>query len=176
MQRPTPTHEETRPEAEAAQRTQAEPTAPPAASPIPGEAALTGTPLTRQIEAMGAAAPATPPRTVRRRSVLLEPGYRAVELVWLLLTVAEAFVGLRVLFTALNARPDAGFVRFVDTVAGALVAPFHPIVSDTHLRGGGVLEIGSLIAMAVFLAAALAVVRLVRILTTPRLPAEPASF
>jgi tryptophan-rich sensory protein len=113
-------------------------------------------------------------RSVRRTTVLAEPGYRAVQLVWLLLTVAEAFVALRVIFRAVSANPAAGFVRFVDTVAGVLVAPFHPIVADARLGGGGVLEIGSLVAMAVFLAAALVLVRLIRILTAPRPPAEPA--
>jgi hypothetical protein len=114
-------------------------------------------------------------RTVRRRTVLTEPGYRAVQLVWLMLTVAEAFVALRVIFKAVSANPSAGFVNLVDVVAGALVAPFHPIVADARLGGGGVLETGSLIAMAVFLAAALVLVRLIRILTAPRMPAEPAS-
>jgi hypothetical protein len=169
MQRPAPTHAEGRAEVETAEVTQAEPTAPPGATPIPGEAPPAGTPLTRQIEAMGAG------RTIRRRTVLAEPGYRAVQMIWLLLTVAEAFVALRVIFRAVRANPDAGFVRLVDFVGGMLTAPFRPIVADTRLSGGGVLEIGSLIAMAVFLVAALLLVRLVRILTAPRVPADPVS-
>ncbi|MDB5114431.1 MAG: hypothetical protein JWL78_1501 [Chloroflexi bacterium] len=148
--------------------TQAEPTALPAAAPVPGEAAVAGAPVGRPV------APPPVMRSVRRTTVLAEPGYRAVQLVWLLLTVAEAFVALRVIFRAVSANPAAGFVRFVDTVAGVLVAPFHPIVADARLGGGGVLEIGSLVAMAVFLAAALVLVRLIRILTAPRPPAEPA--
>ena len=167
MPRPAPTHARPPAEVETAEVTQAEPTVPPVATPIPGDAAPAGTPLTRQIEAMGASS------TVRRRTMLVEPGYRAVQMIWLLLTVAEAFVGLRVIFRAMRANPDAGFVRFVETVAGALVAPFRPIVADTRLGGGGVLEVDSLVAMAVFLAAALVLVRLVRILTAPRVPDEP---
>lgn len=170
MQRPARTQAKGRAEVEPVEVTQAEPTAAGVATPIPGEAPPAGTPLTRQIEAMDTSA------TVRRRSVLAEPGYRVVQMIWLLLTAAEAFVGLRVIFRAVRANPDAGFVRFVDTVAGALVAPFHPIVDDRRLNGGGMLEIGSLIAMAVFLVAALLLVRLVRILTAPRVPAEPRSF
>src|SRR5579872_1214102 len=108
MRRPVATHAEGRAEVETAEVTQAEPTAAPVAIPIPGEAPLAGTPLTRQIEAMGVAT------TVRRRSVLAEPGYRAVQMIRLLLTVAEAFVGLRVIFRAVRANPDAGFVRLVD--------------------------------------------------------------
>jgi hypothetical protein len=148
--------------------TQAEPTVPPAAVPVPGEVAVAGTPPAPPVTA--------PPvmRRVRRTTVLTEPGYRAVQLVWLLLTVAEAFVALRVIFRAVSANPVAGFVRFVDTVAGALVSPFQSIVADVRLGSGGILEIGSLIAMAVFLAAALVLVRLIRILTAPRPPAEPA--
>jgi hypothetical protein len=148
--------------------TQAEPTVPPAAAPVPGDVPVAAAPVARPV--------ARPPvvRSVRRTTVFTEPGYRAVQLVWLLLTVAEAFVALRVIFRAVSANPEAGFVRFVDTVAGTLVSPFQPIVADVRLGGGGVLEIGSLIAMAVFLAAALALVRLIRILTAPRPPAEPA--
>jgi hypothetical protein len=172
MQQQAPTRAETRSEEEgaAAVTTQAEPTVPPAAAPIPGEAHVNGTPVTQPVAAPRAVV------TVRRRgTVLTEPGYRAVQLVWLMLTVAEAFVALRVIFKAVSANPSAGFVNLVDVVAGALVAPFHPIVADARLGGGGVLETGSLIAMAVFLAAALVLVRLIRILTAPRMPAEPAS-
>jgi hypothetical protein len=171
MQQQAPTRAETRSEEEgaAAVTTQAEPTVPPAAAPIPGEAHVNGTPVTQPVAAPRAVV------TVRRGTVLTEPGYRAVQLVWLMLTVAEAFVALRVIFKAVNANPSAGFVDLVDAVAGALVAPFHPIVADARLGGGGVLETGSLIAMAVFLAAALVLVRLIRILTAPRMPAEPAS-
>jgi uncharacterized protein YggT (Ycf19 family) len=169
MQRAAPTHAEGRAEVETAEVTQAEPTAAGVAAPIPGEPVPAATPLTRQIETMGATT------TVRRRSVLAEPGYRAVQMIWLLLTAAEAFVALRVIFRAVRANPDAGFVRFVDFVGGWLTAPFRPIVADSRVSGGGMLEIGSLIAMAVFLVAALLLVRLVRILTAPRVPAEPAS-
>jgi hypothetical protein len=172
MQQQAPTRAETRSEEEgaaAAVTTQAEPTVPPAAAPIPGEAHVNGTPVTQPVAAPRAVV------TVRRGTVLTEPGYRAVQLVWLMLTVAEAFVALRVIFKAVNANPSAGFVDLVAAVAGALVAPFHPIVADARLGGGGVLETGSLIAMAVFLAAALVLVRLIRILTAPRMPAEPAS-
>jgi hypothetical protein len=149
--------------------TQAEPTVPPAVVPIPTQPAVAGTPVAGPVAT-------SPPvvRSVRRTTVLSEPGYRAVQLVWLLLTVAETFVALRVVFRAVGANPAAGFVRFVDAVAGVLVAPFHPIVADARLGTGGVLEIGSLIAMAVFLAAALVLVRLIRILTAPRTPAESA--
>lgn len=153
---------------------QAEPTVTPADAPVPGDVAVASTPVARPGAAAAPVAAAPVARSVRRTTVLAEPGYRAVQLVWLLLTVAEAFVALRVIFRAVGANPTAGFVRFVDTVAGALASPFHPIVADTGLGNGGVLEVGSLIAMAVFLAAALVLVRLIRILTAPRPPAEPA--
>ena len=158
-----------------------EPAAPSQAEPTPA-VVLTGAPAGGPPAAGPLSAPAaaagscedllgTPPAaSVRRRSAVVEPGFRAIQLVWLLLTVAEGLVALRILFTAAAANRAAGFVRFVDGVAGALVAPFHPVVADARLGNGGLLEVGSLIAMAVFLAAALIVVRLVRILTAPRLP------
>ena len=114
-----------------------------------------------------AAAPATAGYT-RTTAVAYDPAWRAIQLVWFLEGLAEFIVGLRVIFKAIAANADAGFVRFIYDISTPLVAPFRPIVSDYRLGNGGVLEISSLIAMLVFLVLTYLVVRLVRALSAPR--------
>jgi uncharacterized protein YggT (Ycf19 family) len=119
------------------------------------------------VEEQEDAAVAGRPTAQRRRTyVVSDPAFRAVQTVWWLLGVVEAIIGLRVLFRAL-AAVDTGFVAFIYAVSDPLVAPFRGIVAD-YVRRGNVIEIGSLIAMGVYLLAAVLVVRLLRILLAPR--------
>jgi hypothetical protein len=107
------------------------------------------------------------PVMARRRTMVAgDPSYRVVQTVWFLLGLVEAIIGLRVVFRAAAAN-DVGFVSFIYGLSAPLVAPFRGITSDYASRGN-VVEIGSLIAMLVYLIAAYLVVKLVRILTAPR--------
>lgn len=102
----------------------------------------------------------------RRTYIVSDPAFRMVQTVWWVLGVVEAIIGLRVLFRAL-AAVDTGFVSVISGVSDPLVSPFRGIVAD-YVRGGNVLEVGSLIAMGVYLLAAALVVRLLRIVISPR--------
>lgn len=107
------------------------------------------------------------PVMARRRTMVAgDPSYRVVQTVWFLLGLVEAIIGLRVIFRAAAAN-DTGFVSFIYGLSAPLVAPFRGITADYASRGN-VVEIGSLIAMLVYLIAAYLVVKLVRILTAPR--------
>jgi hypothetical protein len=111
------------------------------------------------------------PMVQRRRTLVAgDPSFRAVQTVWFLLSVVEAFIGLRVVFRA-AAAADTGFVSFIYGVSAALVAPFRGITTD-YANRGNVVEIGSIIAMVVYLIAAYLVVKLVRIVTAPRSTAD----
>jgi hypothetical protein len=93
------------------------------------------------------------------------PAYRGIQLVWFLLGLTELIIGLRVLFRALGVS-DTGFVAFISGLGGTLAAPFRVIANYT--AGTAVVEIGSLIAMVVYLMVAFLVFKLVRIATAPR--------
>jgi hypothetical protein len=90
---------------------------------------------------------------------------RIVRLIWFLLTVVEAVIGLRVLFRALGSSAE-GFVRFVYAISVPLVAPFRPIVADAPAGRDGrrVVEVSSLIAMLLLFLGAYLLVTLLDII------------
>jgi hypothetical protein len=107
------------------------------------------------------------PVMAHHRSVISgDPAFRVVQTVWFLLGLVEAIVGLRVIFRA-AAAVETGFVSFIYALSGPLVTPFRGITPD-YVNRSNVVEIGSLIAMLVYLIAAYLVVKLVRIATAPR--------
>jgi uncharacterized protein YggT (Ycf19 family) len=110
--------------------------------------------------------PGRPVMARRRTMVAGDPSFRVVQTVWFLLGLVEAIIGLRVILRAAAAN-DTGFVSLVNGLSGPLVAPFRGITAD-YVNRGNVVEIGSLIAMLVYLIAASLVVKLVRIATAPR--------
>jgi uncharacterized protein YggT (Ycf19 family) len=102
----------------------------------------------------------------RTAAVTTRPGYSLIQLVWLIGGIVQAIIGLRVLFRALAANPQAAFVQFIDTISSPLVYPFRGIIDDRPV-GSGMLDISALICMAVYLVATVATVQLIRILTAP---------
>lgn len=102
----------------------------------------------------------TPEDLYYRRRIIYA---RVVNVVWTVIGLIEALIGLRVLLRLIAANPDNPFVRFIYDFSGVFVSPFLGIVRDPS-SGGAVLEINSLIAMLVYLLIGWAAVRLIWLL------------
>ena len=95
--------------------------------------------------------------------------YRVSQTLYLLAGIAEALIITRVALKLLAANPAAGFVRFVYAVSAPLVAPFQGIF-PTPVSNANVLELSSLVAMAVYGLIAWGIVSIIFILGRRPLP------
>jgi YggT family protein len=75
---------------------------------------------------------------------------KVTQVVWLLITIIEVFIGLRVLLRVLAAGPDSPFTNLVYNMSAVFLAPFFGVVGSPA-AGGSVLEVPSIIAMLVYL-------------------------
>ena len=87
---------------------------------------------------------------------------RAAMVTYLVLGVVEALLITRVILKLLAANPEAGFVRFVYNLSALFVAPFQGIF-PTPATQNSVLELSSLVAIAVYAFIAWGIVRLIAI-------------
>ena len=86
------------------------------------------------------------------------------------ITVVEALLGFRLGFLLASSNPNNGFVNFIYDRSGPLVEPFDGIFSN-RIAGDGVFEPATLVAMIVYLVAALLLVLVLRAATTFPSPA-----
>jgi YGGT family len=98
---------------------------------------------------------------------------RAAMITYLILGILEALLITRVILKLLAANPGSSFVRFVYNISALLVAPFQGIF-PTPATQNSVLELSSLVAIAVYALIAWGIVRLIAILG-PRLSSSTAS-
>jgi YGGT family len=98
---------------------------------------------------------------------------RAAMITYLVLGILEALLITRVILKLLAANPASGFVRFVYNLSALFVAPFQGIF-PTPATQNSVLELSSLVAIAVYALIAWGIVRLIAILG-PRLSSSTAS-
>lgn len=73
----------------------------------------------------------------------------AQRIIWFFVGVITALLALRFVLLLLAANRDAGFVDFIYTVSGLFVAPFIGIFGEPTY-GQSVLEVSSLLAIAVY--------------------------
>jgi hypothetical protein len=90
---------------------------------------------------------------------------RLGELIGLAILVVDLFLALDFVFRALAVSRD-GFVQVVDRVGNALASPFAGIFHDTHAVGHTTYW-AALIALVVYTVAALILIRIVHLLTSP---------
>lgn len=92
-------------------------------------------------------------------------GHQVNRVIWYLFGLLEGLLALRFVLKAVGANPENGFAAFIYRVTGLFVAPFRGLV-PTPSADGAALETTTLIAMFVYLLVAIAVTKLVQILTT----------
>jgi hypothetical protein len=88
---------------------------------------------------------------------------RAAQIIYLLLGISEALMIARFALKLLAANADVGFVRFVYGVSAPLITPFQGIFA-TPTSQSNVVELSSLVAIAVYAVVAWALVRVVLII------------
>ena len=84
---------------------------------------------------------------------------KATQIVWLVTSILEVLIGIRVLLKLLGANPQAGFARFIYGITAVFLAPFTALFSNPS-AAGAVLEISSLVAMLVYALIAWGIVRI----------------
>ena len=77
-------------------------------------------------------------------------GFKATQLIWLLLGILEAAIALRVLFKLIAVNAANPFAAILYAVTDLFVAPFASLIG-APAAGGMVLELSSLLAMVVYL-------------------------
>lgn len=105
----------------------------------------------------------------RERLPSVSPTHRASQILYLLLGIVETLIILRVVLKLLAANSGVGFVRFAYGVSAPLMAPFQGIF-PTSVSHNSVLELSSLVAIAVYALLAWGIVRIVFILGRQQVP------
>jgi len=77
------------------------------------------------------------------------PELKLDRIIWLIAIVLEILIGFRVFLKLIAANPQSGFANFVYSVTHPFLAPFAGLTTAPSANGF-VLEISSLIAMAVY--------------------------
>jgi hypothetical protein len=93
-------------------------------------------------------------RAEERRETLA----KVTQIIWLVTSILEALIGIRILLKLLGANPQAGFAQFIYGITAVFLAPFLALFSAPS-ADGSVLEISSLVAMLVYALLAWGIVR-----------------
>lgn len=89
--------------------------------------------------------------------------FKATQMIWLLLSLLEAAISLRVVFKLIGVNAANPFAAFLYKVTELFVAPFASLIGAPE-AGGMVLEISSILAMIVYLLIAWGLERIVYVL------------
>jgi uncharacterized membrane protein len=90
--------------------------------------------------------------------------FQFTRIIWTILGILEVLLALRFGLKLIGANPDSGFAVFMYGLTGVFTAPFTGLVA-TWVSGEIVLEVTTLIAMAVYALLFWGVVRLIPIIT-----------
>ena len=86
--------------------------------------------------------------------------FKATQVIWLLISIFEALLALRFVLKLIGANPASPFAAALYGFTGLFLYPFATLIG-TPAAGGMILEISTLIAMAVYALIAWAVERII---------------
>jgi YggT family protein len=75
--------------------------------------------------------------------------FRIIRIVWTVLGLLEILLGLRFMLKLIAANAGSGFATLIYGITGVFVSPFAGLIG-TPVSGGPILEVTTLIAMAVY--------------------------
>jgi YggT family protein len=88
--------------------------------------------------------------------------FQVTRIVWTILGILEIILGLRFVLKLIAANADSGFAVFIYGISKLFLAPFTLLVG-TPTSGGAILELTTLIAMAVYALFFWIVVRVIQV-------------
>lgn len=88
-----------------------------------------------------------------------KPLFKGTQIIWYFLSLLEVLLALRLALKLTGANAAAGFTNFIYTLSWPFAAPFLTVFPKTTVQGS-VFEWTTLLAMAVYWIAALAIVHL----------------
>lgn len=88
--------------------------------------------------------------------------FKANRILYTLLGILEILLGLRFVLKFIGANPDAGFSAFIYGITNIFIAPFNALLG-TPTVGGSIIEVNTLIAMAVYALLVWIIARLIAI-------------
>jgi hypothetical protein len=98
---------------------------------------------------------------------------RIRQIVYFIASAIAVLILLRFGLLLLGANPDNAFANFVYSLSGVFVAPFNTLFGEPQF-GNSVLEISSLIAIAVYYLIAWGIVKVITLSTAPQDPSGRA--
>src|SRR5512143_411798 len=72
-----------------------------------------------------------------------------IQIMWTVVGILEILLGLRFMLKLVAANPGSGFASFIYGISGVFTAPFNNLIGSP-VSGGSILEVTTLIAMAVY--------------------------
>jgi uncharacterized protein YggT (Ycf19 family) len=112
-----------------------------------------------QITSGGGVSPDSSTKVIRS----LTPARRTIEVIYLVFSIVDVVLLVRMVLKLLGANPHAGFSSFIYTISDALLVPFRGILPTTTVSGQSVFEMSALIAIIVYALVGFGLTRLVSI-------------
>ncbi|HEX6800093.1 MAG TPA: YggT family protein [Ktedonobacterales bacterium] len=126
------------------------------------------------VQRAGYVPPAQPVQPVQpARPVMVSNGYRAAQIIYLILGILETLLLIRLVLKLLAANPNAGFTSLIYGITFPFVALFEGVF-PTPQSNGSVLELSTILAMIVYALLAWGIVKVIDIARHNRRPTYTA--